>query len=1139
MKTADRVKRSLCAWLSIILIVSLLPYQAEHVQAAVLQSSVIKSYAESKEGQSYPDRMCLQFVEECYQALGAARPYNCCASKSGNNYIRSTSSADIPVGATVYFGNCGGGPCRTCGSSYFGHAGIYVGNGYFIHASGGRVQKSSISSWANKYRGYGYCGNFSLAGGTVSDNCSCSAAYAGDYTVTANGALNMRNGHGTNFGTVASIPTGTVVRVTKSDGQWAHVEWNGRSGYCSMQYLSKVNPVGAPQIQTWISDTKMGNKSSSFKKGNWYYLCYQLVDLKSGKRYSEAGGQADYSVTETLYHPDGSIAITQNYGKSDYNWIAVRADSAGTYKGVIKVTGDFEGDSTVSFEIVQNVRPGIRVWFSDSRMGNGQTSGTKGKTYYLCYELLDLNTNKRLNESSPGNYKVTETIFQPGGSRLFTYAYDQSDYNWIRSAFDGTGIYRGTVQATVNGKTVQESAQITISEPVNIRQDLYYGDLDGDRRVTATDLSVINRAANGKITLTPDEKKRADVNGDGYVNKEDVELIQQFIVGLIREFPAEKQLASISITRKPSKMVYTIGEKLITDGMTVTANYNNGKSRTVTGYKVTGNTNSAGVQKVQVSYTEAGITKTASYDIQVNKRQEKIVSLTYDANGGSGGPGIQTAEAGSAVRISYSVPVKSYTVVLNAGSGTVNTGRIQLKAQFIGWTSNRNGISRVYQPGASIALSADKTLYASYESVRLGNLPVPVRDGYTFTGWYYGSSKVSANTKISADCQLTAKWDKNAHIHTPGNWTTISEATTALYGRKVKKCTVCGTIIEEKIIPMLEPAADDKPDTDDVHNSADTNIRPDPDKEIPQNPDSGKDQTQQPDTGNQSVSSEENEGTGLENGELEEIKDSNLEPSDTLPDYNLPDRNDSDENLSDQDAQNKPLEDDNQNNYEQTGTDQTGVTDPDKIVTDDGGTQQEDGQKSDDSDTDSRTDDFFYEDTDNDDDGGYEDEEQDEECAVEWNVKSAVLQKGKITSAVKAYVTGDDEIVRYQTSNSSVVAVNTSGKMKGIKTGKALVRVVTKRGNTAIVQIKVQKKAVKTKKITVNKKNVRLKAGKKFRLETEITPVTSSQKIRYLSSNSKIAAVDKKGLIKAKKKGTAVIKVKSGKKTVKVKVVVR
>lgn len=116
--------------------------------------------ASSKVGQSYANGMCERFVEETYQAVGVKRVYMCCASHSGDKYIRSTSSSNIPVGATVYFGRCGGGSCRSCGNQYYGHVGIYVGNGYFVHATGGRVQKSTISSWGSKYRGWGYYANF-------------------------------------------------------------------------------------------------------------------------------------------------------------------------------------------------------------------------------------------------------------------------------------------------------------------------------------------------------------------------------------------------------------------------------------------------------------------------------------------------------------------------------------------------------------------------------------------------------------------------------------------------------------------------------------------------------------------------------------------------------------------------------------------------------------------------------------------------------------------------------------------------------------------------------------------------------------------------------------------------------------------
>lgn len=58
-------------------------------------------------------------------------------------------------------------------------------------------------------------------------------------------------------------------------------------------------------------------------------------------------------------------------------------------------------------------------------------------------------------------------------------------------------------------------------------------------------------------------------------------------------------------------------------------------------------------------------------------------------------------------------------------------------------------------------------------------------------------------------------------------------------------------------------------------------------------------------------------------------------------------------------------------------------------------------------------------------------------------------------------------------------------------------------------------------------------------LKPELKPLTSQQKITYTTSNKKVAVVNAKGKITGKKKGTAVITVKSGKKSVKCKVTVK
>lgn len=69
--------------------------------------------------------------------------------------------------------------------------------------------------------------------------CNCSAEYMGYYTVnTESTSLNLRSGHGTGFSIITSVPKGATVYVSKADGMWAHVEYNGYTGYCAMNYLT-------------------------------------------------------------------------------------------------------------------------------------------------------------------------------------------------------------------------------------------------------------------------------------------------------------------------------------------------------------------------------------------------------------------------------------------------------------------------------------------------------------------------------------------------------------------------------------------------------------------------------------------------------------------------------------------------------------------------------------------------------------------------------------------------------------------------------------------------------------------------------------------------------------------------------------
>lgn len=156
---------------------------------------------------------------------------------------------------------------------------------------------------------------------------------------------------------------------------------------------------------------------------------------------------------------------------------------------------------------------------------------------------------------------------------------------------------------------------------------------------------------------------------------------------------------------------------------------------------------------------------------------------------------------------------------------------------------------------------------------------------------------------------------------------------------------------------------------------------------------------------------------------------------------------------------------------------------------------------------------------------------------IKLNYSSLSLQKGKSTKAVKIKSSSPSgERISFAVSdkkNVAAVAVNKGViKITGKKTGTATITVTSTGGATAKIKITVKKK-VNVKKLKLNKKNITLKKGKKFTLTVSKNPVTATNKIKWSSSNKKVATVNSKGVVKAKKKGKATIMVKAsnGKKT--------
>ena len=123
-----------------------------------------------------------------------------------------------------------------------------------------------------------------------------------------------------------------------------------------------------------------------------------------------------------------------------------------------------------------------------------------------------------------------------------------------------------------------------------------------------------------------------------------------------------------------------------------------------------------------------------------------------------------------------------------------------------------------------------------------------------------------------------------------------------------------------------------------------------------------------------------------------------------------------------------------------------------------------------------------------------------------------------------------DSVKSWKSSNKKVAVVNSKGKITAKKAGRVKITATLKSGLKKVFTVKVQKGTVKTKTLKISKKMLRMKVKQKIKLTAAVTPYTSQEKVTFLSSNNKVAAVNAKGYVTAKRKGKARITVKSGKK---------
>ena len=489
-------------------------------------------------------------------------------------------------------------------------------------------------------------------------------------------------------------------------------------------------------LTTWFSDSPMGKEINSVEKGKEYYYCYTLVANEKG--YYNQSINTDYKATQEIYAPDGIKIGTWTKDKTDHNYLKFKATQSGNYNGSVTLTGVPHGTMKATCVCKESAKlESINISKYPTKISYvvGEAISTAGMAVIAKYT-----DGKTKNVTS---YKVTSGDTSKIGTRKVYISYSEG------------------------GVTKEASYTIQVKEKSHM-----YGSWTVTKRATCTTDGAEQRICS---LCRKTETRTIKATGHKYTNKtiaptsttKGYTLHTCSVCGYSYKdnyTDAKKQLQSIAISAKPGKTTYNINDAIDTSGLKVVATYTDGSRAEVKGWKIGGSTAKAGTVSVRVSYTESGITRAATYEIQVKEAPKETVYVTYNTNGGSMSQTKQSGTKGSTIQLLNERPAKSVNVTFQPNGGDQTPSPVSLSQTFKCWLYNSSTtMSTSYYPGSSLTLTQNCTLYAQYNDAKLTTLPVISRKGYVFDGWYTPNNTLAyEGMTITSDTVLIAHWTETS-----------------------------------------------------------------------------------------------------------------------------------------------------------------------------------------------------------------------------------------------------------------------------------------------------------------------------------------------------------------------------------------
>ena len=320
-------------------------------------------------------------------------------------------------------------------------------------------------------------------GGTT-DTCNCSESYAGNYIVTTSQLpLTIRSGHGSSYEKIGSIPKGAIVYVSKADGSWAHVTYNGISGYSSMEYLSKqeISKPTNPTIsknQEWYDLNDTIEITAYADNATKYYMSMYKDDQKIVAQYVDGG---KYVLNASLYGTgkySAYFSCINDGGYVDTAWVDCYVVGQPDYAYIQASAKKYSLSDTITISLTTTHAKGQAIGIDKIGTGRVLTVNTED-TYSIAASAL-----------GAGKYSAYFNVWNGSGNidtqRVeFTIECETHSYEGVitkqptcteSGVKTSTCTVCGAVKTETISSTGHRHTEIRNEKPVTADQDGYTGD---------------------------------------------------------------------------------------------------------------------------------------------------------------------------------------------------------------------------------------------------------------------------------------------------------------------------------------------------------------------------------------------------------------------------------------------------------------------------------------------------------------------------------------------------------------------------------------------------------------------------------------------------------------------------------------